>query len=128
MDLEQKRQQQILTAIQKGLVASAHDLSEGGLAVALAESLFGASKLGAKVNISGEPVSELFSETQSRFLLSINPENQASFEALVEDAICIGSVTADNKLVVATSDSKVLEADVEDLQTAWKGAIPCLLK
>lgn len=128
LDLEQKRQQQILTAIQKGLVASAHDLSEGGLAVALAESLFGACKLGAKVNLSGEPVSELFSETQSRFLLSINPENQASFEALVEDAICIGSVTADNKLVVATSDSKVLEADVEDLQTAWKGAIPCLLK
>ncbi|MEB2631794.1 phosphoribosylformylglycinamidine synthase subunit PurL [Peribacillus frigoritolerans] len=128
LDLELKRQQQILTAIQKGLVASAHDLSEGGLAVALAESLFGASKLGAKVSISGEPVSELFSETQSRFLLSINPENQASFEALVEDAICIGSVTADNKLVVATSDSKVLEADIEDLQTAWKGAIPCLLK
>ncbi|CEG30523.1 phosphoribosylformylglycinamidine synthase subunit PurL [Peribacillus castrilensis] len=128
LDLELKRQQQILTAIQKGLVASAHDLSEGGLAVALAESLFGASKLGAKVSISGEPVSELFSETQSRFLLSINPENQASFEALVEDAICIGSVTADNKLIVATSDSKVLEADIEDLQTAWKGAIPCLLK
>ncbi|GAA1383797.1 phosphoribosylformylglycinamidine synthase subunit PurL [Peribacillus castrilensis] len=128
LDLEQKRQQQILTAIQKGLVASAHDLSEGGLAVALAESLFSASKLGAKVNISGEPVSELFSETQSRFLLSISPENQTAFEALVEDAICIGSVTADNKLVVATSDSKVLEADVEDLQTAWKGAIPCLLK
>ncbi|MGE6613640.1 phosphoribosylformylglycinamidine synthase subunit PurL [Peribacillus sp. NPDC076916] len=129
LSIEQKRQQQILTAIQKGLVASAHDLSEGGLAVALAESLFGASKLGAKVNISGEPVSELFSETQSRFLLSIKPENQAAFEALVEDAICIGSVTADNKLVVETcSDSKVLEADVEDLQTAWKGAIPCLLK
>lgn len=97
--------------------------------MALAESLFGASKLGAKVNISGEPVSELFSETQSRFLLSINPESQAAFEALVEDARCIGSVTADNKLVVETgSDSKVLEADVEELQTAWKGAIPCLLK
>ncbi|MGG0411934.1 phosphoribosylformylglycinamidine synthase subunit PurL [Peribacillus simplex] len=127
--IEQKRQQQILTAIQKGLVASAHDLSEGGLAVALAESLFGAGKLGAKVNITGEPVSELFSETQSRFLLSISPENQAAFEAVVEDAICIGSVTDDNKLVVAAgSDSKVLEADVEDLQTAWKGAIPCLLK
>ncbi|MDM5356841.1 phosphoribosylformylglycinamidine synthase subunit PurL [Peribacillus sp. ACCC06369] len=127
--VEQKRQQQILTAIQKGLVASAHDLSEGGLAVALAESLFGASKLGAKVNIAGEPVSELFSETQSRFLLSIKPENQTAFEALVEDAKCIGSITGDNKLVVATdSDSKVLEADVEDLQTAWKGAIPCLLK
>lgn len=81
------------------------------------------------MNISGEAVSELFSETQSRFLLSINPDNQAAFEALVEDAVCIGSVTEDNKLVVtADNDGKVLEAEVEELQTAWKGAIPCLLK
>ncbi|WP_057913885.1 phosphoribosylformylglycinamidine synthase subunit PurL [Peribacillus muralis] len=130
LTVEQKRQQQILTAIKAGLVASAHDLSEGGLAVALAESLFGANKLGAKVNISGELVSELFSETQSRFLLSIKPENKDAFEALVEDAICIGSVTENNKLVVteAGSESNVLEADVDALQTAWKGAIPCLLK
>ncbi|MFD9627480.1 phosphoribosylformylglycinamidine synthase subunit PurL [Peribacillus muralis] len=130
LTIEQKRQQQILAAIKAGLVASAHDLSEGGLAVALAESLFGANKLGAKVNISGELVSELFSETQSRFLLSIKPENKDAFEALVEDAICIGSVTENNKLVVteAGSESNVLEADVDALQTAWKGAIPCLLK
>ncbi|MFU2016681.1 phosphoribosylformylglycinamidine synthase subunit PurL [Peribacillus butanolivorans] len=129
LTVEQKRQQQILSAIQSGLVSSAHDLAEGGLAVALSESLFGASNLGAKVNLSGELVSELFSETQSRFLLSICPENQKAFEALVEDAVCIGSVTADNKLVVtAGDDNKVLVADVVELQTAWKGAIPCLLK
>ncbi|MEJ9232958.1 phosphoribosylformylglycinamidine synthase subunit PurL [Peribacillus butanolivorans] len=129
LTVEQKRQQQILSAIQSGLVSSAHDLAEGGLAVALSESLFGASGLGAKVNLSGELVSELFSETQSRFLLSISPENQKAFEALVEDAVCIGSVTTDNKLVVtAGGDNKVLEADVVELQTAWKGAIPCLLK
>ncbi|MEK4534145.1 MULTISPECIES: phosphoribosylformylglycinamidine synthase subunit PurL [Peribacillus] len=129
LTVEQKRQQQILSAIQSGLVSSAHDLAEGGLAVALSESLFGASNLGAKVNLSGELVSELFSETQSRFLLSISPENQKAFEALVEDAVCIGSVTADNKLVVtAGGDNNVLVADVVDLQTAWKGAIPCLLK
>ncbi|KWW22206.1 phosphoribosylformylglycinamidine synthase [Peribacillus simplex] len=129
LTVEQKRQQQILAAIQTGLVASAHDLSEGGLAVALAESLFGSGKLGAKVTISGEAVSELFSETQSRFLLSIKPENKEAFEALVEDAICIGSVTEDRKLVViAGTDGTVLEADVNELQTAWKGAIPCLLK
>ncbi|MFD4818413.1 phosphoribosylformylglycinamidine synthase subunit PurL [Peribacillus butanolivorans] len=129
LTVEQKRQQQILSAIQSGLVSSAHDLAEGGLAVALSESLFGASNLGAKVNLSGELVSELFSETQSRFLLSISPENQKAFEALVEDAVCIGSVTADNKLVVtAGGDNNVLVADVVELQTAWKGAIPCLLK
>ncbi|MGE6379472.1 phosphoribosylformylglycinamidine synthase subunit PurL [Peribacillus muralis] len=129
LTVEQKRQQQILAAIQSSLVASAHDLSEGGLSVALAESLFGSGQLGAKVNISGEAVSELFSETQSRFLLSIKPENKEAFEALVEDAICIGSVTEDRKLVVtAGSDGLVLEADVDELQTAWKGAILCLLK
>ncbi|AOH53091.1 phosphoribosylformylglycinamidine synthase II [Peribacillus muralis] len=129
LTVEQKRQQQILAAIQSSLVASAHDLSEGGLSVALAESLFGSGQLGAKVNISGEAVSELFSETQSRFLLSIKPENKEAFEALVEDAICIGSVTEDRKLIVtAGSDDLVLEADVDELQTAWKGAIPCLLK
>lgn len=129
LTVEQKRQQQILSAIQSGLISSAHDLAEGGLAVALSESLFGASNLGAKVNLSGELVSELFSETQSRFLLSISPENQKAFEALVEDAVCIGSVTADNKLVVtAGGDNNVLVADVVELQTAWKGAIPCLLK
>ncbi|MFJ7754189.1 phosphoribosylformylglycinamidine synthase subunit PurL [Peribacillus muralis] len=129
LTVEQKRQQQILAAIQSSLVASAHDLSEGGLSVALAESLFGSGELGAKVNISGEAVSELFSETQSRFLLSIKPENKEAFEALVEDAICIGSVTEDRRLVVtAGSDGLVLEADVDELQTAWKGAIPCLLK
>ncbi|MFF2289124.1 phosphoribosylformylglycinamidine synthase subunit PurL [Peribacillus butanolivorans] len=129
LTVEQKRQQQILSAIQSGLISSAHDLAEGGLAVALSESLFGASNLGAKVNLSGELVSELFSETQSRFLLSISPENQKAFEELVEDAVCIGSVTADNKLVVtAGSDNNVLVADVVELQTAWKGAIPCLLK
>ncbi|KON67395.1 phosphoribosylformylglycinamidine synthase [Peribacillus butanolivorans] len=129
LTVEQKRQQQILSAIQSGLVSSAHDLAEGGLAVALSESLFGASNLGAKVNLSGELISELFSETQSRFLLSISPENQKAFEVLVEDAVCIGSVTADNKLVVtAGGDNNVLVADVVELQTAWKGAIPCLLK
>ena len=41
LTVEQKRQQQILSAIQSGLVSSAHDLAEGGLAVALSESLFG---------------------------------------------------------------------------------------
>ena len=39
LDVEKKRQDQILAAIQAGLLQSAHDLSEGGLAVALAESL-----------------------------------------------------------------------------------------
>ena len=44
-------------------------LSEGGLAVAIAESLFDSEQLGAEVNVTGNLVSSLFSESQSRFLL-----------------------------------------------------------
>lgn len=128
LTVELKRQEQILAAIKAGLIASAHDLSEGGLAVAIAESLFGPNNLGAKVNLSGELVSELFSETQSRFLLSVSPENQAAFESLVEDANLIGTVSDDSKLIVINSDNVVLDANVGELQSAWKGAISCLLK
>ena len=66
--LNKQRQQQILEAIQAGTVKSAHDLSEGGLAVALSESVFGETSIGATVTVSGDAVTELFSETQSRFL------------------------------------------------------------
>src|SRR5262249_23681708 len=66
--IEKERQNQVLAAIRAGVVQSAHDLSEGGLAVALAESLFNGNGLGAEVKIADNPVSALFSETQSRFL------------------------------------------------------------
>lgn len=129
LHVEQKRQAQILEAIRAGHIASAHDLSEGGLAVALSESLFGPTTLGANVKVSGELVSGLFSETQSRFLLSVSPENQAAFESIVEDAILIGEVTNDSKIIVTDDgDNLVFEVNVEELQSAWKGAIPCLLK
>ncbi len=108
---------------------SAHDLSEGGLAVALSESLFSVKSLGASVTVSGDAVTELFSETQSRFLLSVSPDQQKAFEAIVKDAKCIGTVTNDSKLTVKSENEQVLvEADVQELHSAWKGAIPCLLK
>ncbi|USK70637.1 phosphoribosylformylglycinamidine synthase subunit PurL [Peribacillus asahii] len=128
LDVEQARQQQILAAIQAGLIKSAHDIAEGGLAVALSESLFGEKTLGASVTVTGEAVAALFSETQSRFLLSVSPENQAAFEAAVKDAVQIGTVTNDTTLRISAEETTLVEANVQELQTAWKGAIPCLLK
>ncbi|WP_066249724.1 phosphoribosylformylglycinamidine synthase subunit PurL [Neobacillus drentensis] len=125
--IEKERQNQVLAAIRAGLVESAHDLSEGGLSVALAECLFTNEKLGAEVNIVGNPVSALFSETQSRFLLSIQKEHQQEFESLV-DAVQIGTVNDSAKLNITIGESPVLEATVEELKDAWKGAIPCYLK
>ncbi|NHC40323.1 phosphoribosylformylglycinamidine synthase subunit PurL [Bacillus sp. MM2020_1] len=125
--IEKERQNQVLAAIRAGLVESAHDLSEGGLAVALAECLFTNEKLGAEVSIVGNPVSALFSETQSRFLLSIKKEHQQEFEGLV-DTVRIGTVNGSGKLNITNDESTVLEASIEELKAAWKGAIPCYLK
>ncbi|MDN3017402.1 phosphoribosylformylglycinamidine synthase subunit PurL [Paenibacillus sp. BSR1-1] len=125
--LEKERQNQVLAAIRAGVVQSAHDLSEGGLAVALTESLFNGKGLGAEVKIAGNPVSALFSETQSRFLLSVKKEHQVEFESLVE-AQLIGEVNLSGTVKVNSDSETVLESTVEELKAAWKGAIPCLLK
>ncbi|KPL60691.1 phosphoribosylformylglycinamidine synthase subunit PurL [Rossellomorea vietnamensis] len=127
---ELRRQMQLLEAIQKGLVASAHDISEGGFAVALAESTFGTSGLGANVQLSGENnVADLFSETQSRFIVSVKPENKEGFEKLVPDAKAVGQVGDNGAIKVLSENGDViLQASVKELESAWKGAIPCLLK
>ncbi|EPZ38187.1 Phosphoribosylformylglycinamidine synthase 2 [Anoxybacillus ayderensis] len=127
LHVEATRQRQLLTAIRAGVVASAHDVSEGGLAVALAECLIDAQGLGARVTISGDVVSELFSETQSRFVVSVKKEHQQSFEQLVQ-AVCIGEVTNDETLHVTSGDACILRVSVETMRNVWKGAIPCLLK
>lgn len=127
LHVEEKHQKQVLQAIQAGLIASAHDVAEGGLAVALAESLISSNNLGAKISISGNKVSALFSESQSRFLLSVKKEHQTEFESLV-DAKLIGEVTEMPVLHITSEDELVLVEDVAELEKAWKGAIPCLLK
>ncbi len=127
LEKEEKAQAQILKAIRSGLIASAHDVAEGGLAVAVAESLIGSKGLGADVKVSGNATSALFSESQSRFLLSVKKENQEAFERLV-DAKLIGEVTEAPVLYISNEEGLVLAEQVEILEQAWKGAIPCLLK
>ncbi|MEL3973895.1 phosphoribosylformylglycinamidine synthase subunit PurL [Rossellomorea oryzaecorticis] len=130
LKVELRRQMQLLEAIQKGLVASAHDIAEGGLAVALAESAFGTKGLGAEIFVNGDcHVSELFSETQSRFLVSVKPENREEFERLVGEAKTVGAVKEDGEITVASRQGEILiQATAEELESAWRGAIPCLLK
>ncbi|MBU5593883.1 phosphoribosylformylglycinamidine synthase subunit PurL [Amphibacillus sp. MSJ-3] len=128
LNIEKRRQAQLLTAIQKGYVQSAHDLSEGGLAVALGESLFGTENLGAEIDLNGDPTSLLFSESQSRFLVSIKPDHVEAFLEIVEDARPIGQVTSDGKLQITCDRQKVINQSVRQLEATWKGAIPCLLK
>ena len=127
LEVEAARQKELLTAIQAGLVQSATDLSEGGFAVALCEKAFGAEGLGAGVTVSGSAVTALFSETQSRFLVTVKEENAADFEKAVADAIKIGVVTDSNRIVINGENGMLIDGTVDELRSAWKGAIQCLL-
>ncbi|WP_026701514.1 phosphoribosylformylglycinamidine synthase subunit PurL [Salibacterium aidingense] len=130
LEVEKRRQQELLKAIRQGYVRSAHDLAEGGLGVALAESMMDTGGLGASVTVQEEETAAaLFAETQSRFLVSVPQEKIEAFESIVTDAAFLGKVTNDPKLdVYQPSGEKVLEAAAEQLERAWKGAIPCLVK
>ncbi|MCP1156519.1 MULTISPECIES: phosphoribosylformylglycinamidine synthase subunit PurL [Bacillus] len=127
LEKEARNQEQVLKAIRAGLVSSAHDLAEGGLAVAAAESVIGSEGLGASIRISGDETSALFSESQSRFLLTVKKEDQQAFESMT-DAILVGEVTDEPVLEVHSDSGLVMKEQTEVLKSAWKGAIPCLLK
>jgi phosphoribosylformylglycinamidine synthase II len=124
-------QQMVLKAIRAGLVKSAHDLSEGGLGVALAECCFGAD-IGAAVALDTELRSDiaLFSESQSRILLSVAKENAEAVLALATElgvpAKVIGT-TGGDRLVVNVNGGEAINAPLSDLKAAWKDAIPCLI-
>ena len=128
LDVEVARQKAILEAIRAGLVQSAHDVSEGGVAVALAEKTFAANGLGVNVTLTGSAVTALFAESQSRFVLTVKEENAAAFEQIVKEAQKIGVVTEDVKLTIHGDNGVLVEGTVEEFRSAWKGAIPCLLK
>ena len=128
LDVEVARQKAILEAIRAGLVQSAHDVSEGGVAVALAEKTFAANGLGVNVTLTGSAVTALFAESQSRFVLTVKEENAAAFEQIVKDAQKIGVVTEDVKLTIHGDNGVLVEGTVEEFRSSWKGAIPCLLK
>ncbi|MDU3918615.1 MAG: AIR synthase-related protein, partial [Enterococcus faecalis] len=108
-----------------GLVASAHDCAEGGVAVALAESAF-ANELGLQVIL---PLKKeyLFAETQSRFILSVSPQHQEEFETLIgKKAQHIGKVTETGLVIHALDD--VINCSTKEAKALWEDAIPCLMK
>lgn len=118
--------QTLLSLMEDGKVASAHDLAEGGLGVALAETLF-KTDLGMNLKLDLTK-NQLFSETAGRFVVTVKKENAAAFEAaLGDDATLIGEVTNSHWLQVRLADGN-LNKNVADLEQLWKEAIPCQLK
>ena len=86
-------------AISKGLLNSCHDCSDGGIAVALSETAFSGS-VGMKIDLDKIPIEKkledqdhykiLFSESQSRFVVTVSPENFESFEKILRSERCEG--------------------------------------
>lgn len=129
LQTEKRLQESVLDLIRTGLVQSAHDLSEGGIAVALAESCMSGG-LGADVSIQTELRADvaLFSESQSRVLLSVSPEQSDVLQSKLAEAgvpyAVLGTVQGDMLRIKMNGEVRV-EASVKELEHAWKDAIPC---
>jgi phosphoribosylformylglycinamidine synthase len=106
-------------------VQSAHDLSDGGLAVAVAECCFASKGLGAQVAVEGEANAEhaLFGERGGRAIVSVVPGNVAAVLAIARQygvgAREIGKVTRDNTLRIEYKERAVIVAAVSTLQDTW---------
>lgn len=117
-------------AIADGLAASCHDCSEGGVAVALAEMAF-AGGFGIEADLRGLPTSDdcvrcdtqLFSESNSRYIVEVEPGNYDAFAKLMLDIPFgqIGEVVSENKLVISDKDhGSVIDLELDVLKNAWQ--------
>jgi phosphoribosylformylglycinamidine synthase len=116
-------------AILEGLVRSCHDCSDGGLGVALAETAF-AGGLGMEVDLRKVPREGLsrndlllFSESQSRFVVTLDPSKKSAFEALLGDSTFgdIGVVSRGDVFHVTGLDGKtIVQANLSELREAWQ--------
>jgi phosphoribosylformylglycinamidine synthase len=118
------------TATGKSLVRACHDCSEGGIGIAVAEMAF-AGGLGATVQLKSVPLGEpidrddfiLFSESNSRFLVEVTPENKDEFERIMHGTsfTAIGQVTDSEVLeVYGLEGRKMVHVSIAELKEAWQ--------
>ncbi|MBI3666459.1 MAG: phosphoribosylformylglycinamidine synthase II, partial [Acidobacteria bacterium] len=134
MDYERRVQAAARQIVNQGLADSAHDLSDGGLAVAAAESSFGPAGIGARVEMDSAdswPAHYLlFHEAPSRILLSVEPENLRAVEGIADqhnvDSPVVGE-TVMGELAFRLSGKELFRVDVDPLSALWEGALERLL-
>ena len=114
--------------IQNGLIRTAHDCSEGGLAVAVAEMCIG-GRLGAIIDIDGigegDSFSRLWSESLGRIIVAVDAEHEIQFIESMSDADIhlIGMVTDTQSLIIEDGYDELIQANVSDLTKSWKEAL-----
>jgi phosphoribosylformylglycinamidine synthase len=131
MDYEKRVQTTIRELVRKRAVESAHDIGEGGLAVALAECSFSAARIGAAItldsNIPGELL--LFHEGPSRVLVSAQDPGEI-FEAARRNsvqAIEIGA-TLEARVTIRNRNDILIDCRVDELQDLWSNSLEHLLQ
>jgi phosphoribosylformylglycinamidine synthase subunit PurSL len=116
-------------AARRGDIASCHDLSDGGLWVALAESALG-GELGADVALDTVPVDRslsveqlLFGESPGRLLVTVAPRAEGRLCRLLRGlpAARVGAVTADGRVRLSRGGVEVATMTIDDVRAAWKG-------
>jgi phosphoribosylformylglycinamidine synthase len=141
LEVETAVQKVCLEAIRAGLVSSAHDCSEGGLAVALAESCFssyGREAVGARIDLSehsklsgvGDAPALLFGESPSRIIISLKPEHVSEVKNLAQQSGVFCAVIGEaggNELSLACDGALLIETTVASLEEAWRNALSSYL-
>ena len=133
LDYETAVQAVVREAVRGGLVESAHDLSDGGLAVALAECCFGPAKTGARLAIETDLPAHLalFHEAPSRVLVSVSAETADAVLRLAASrsvsAPVIGETIAD-EIAVEINGCEAFRAPVAELHALWDTALESMLE
>jgi phosphoribosylformylglycinamidine synthase len=126
LDREKRLQQLCLAAARQGIFSSAHDIAEGGFAVALAEACIARPEgaIGARVTLDGDfrPDVLLFGESQSRVLVSLPVASLPQLQALADDTnipyTVLGEVGGSDLIITG-----YLQLPVERLQHEWQTAL-----
>jgi phosphoribosylformylglycinamidine synthase len=131
LEVERRVQEACLKIIQAGLVESAHDCSDGGLAAAIAESCFSSYRRGAvgcEVNLVGDlsAAALLFSETPSRVVLSAVDSHVAEILRMSRElgvaAAPIGKTKGD-RLKIDVNGERAIDRPVSEVESAWRGVL-----
>ncbi len=134
LDREKALQAVCLEAVRQGLAASAHDCSDGGLAVALAECCIW-GQIGARITLPGDPEgvrldARLFGESPSRIVLSASPENAGRIQQMAGERGVpvhrLGEVGGD-ALTLEADGERQLSEQVGKMEAIWRGAIASLM-
>lgn len=122
------RYRRVYKAITSGLIRSCHDCSDGGLGVALVEKAL-AGGWGAEIDCTEIPAREcagldelLFSESQSRLVVTISPSDREAFEKLFagDDVACVGRVREDNQIIFSDGSRRVCKLTWEEAKQVWR--------